>query len=171
MKKPILFSLILGLASTSALAGPHHRDHGFRDKAKVIEVTPIVERYEVPVERDECWQEDVETTRHSNAGLVVGGIIGGVIGHQVGRGKGRKAATVAGSVIGASIGHDADHRNGSHTSYETRHHCRVRTDYVEEERVRGYRVTYRYHGQTYTTEMDRQPGRFIPVRVLVTPVD
>jgi uncharacterized protein YcfJ len=168
MKKTILVPLLLGLASAPALAGPHHQ--GFRDKARVIDVVPIMERVEVPVEREACWQEEVETTRHANAGLVLGGIIGGVIGHQVGRGDSRRVATAAGSIIGAAVGHDADQRAGD-TRYETRHHCRVRTDYVEEERLLGYRVTYRYRGETFTTEMDHEPGRFIPVRVRVTPVD
>lgn len=169
MKKQILFSLILGLAATPLYAGPHHYK-GFHDKAKVVEVDPIYEIVEVPVERESCWTEDVETTEHSSAGTVVGGILGGVIGHQVGHGDRRKIATVAGTVIGAAIGHESDIRNG-HTTYETHERCAVRREYAEEERINGYRVTYRYRGQHYTTVMDHEPGRFIPVRVDVTPVE
>jgi len=168
MKKPIVVSLLLGLVSAPLYADPYH--HGFRDRARVVDVTPIMERVEVPVDREECWQEDVRTTTHDDGGLVLGGIIGGVIGHQVGHGRDRAVATVAGSVIGAAIGHDAD-RGSSTTRVETQNHCRVRTEYEEREQLRAYRVTYRYHGQTYTTEMDHEPGRFIPVRVDVTPVD
>lgn len=168
MKKPILMSLLLGLASTPLYAGPHH--DGFHDQAKVISVTPIMERVEVPVDREACWKEDVETTTQSDAGMVIGGIIGGVLGHQVGHGHQRRVATVAGSAIGAAIGANSDRRNAS-TTYETRDHCEIRTEYVEEERLRAYEVTYRYRGQTFTTEMDHDPGRFIPVRVQVMPLD
>jgi len=168
MKKPILMSLLLGLASTPLYAGQYH--DGFDDKAKVVAVTPIMERVEVPVDRESCWQEDVETTTHSDGGMVLGGIIGGVLGHQVGHGKQRQVATVAGSVIGAAIGADSDSRNTS-TTYETRDRCQVRTEYVEKEQLRAYEVTYRYRGQTFTTEMDHEPGRFIPVRVQVMPLD
>jgi uncharacterized protein YcfJ len=168
-KRWMIVPLLFALASAPLQAGPHHR--GFPDRAKVLAVTPIMERIEVPVEREACWQEEVEIRRHDNAGMVVGGILGGVIGHQVGRGDSRRVATVAGSIIGAAIGHDADHRGGGDARYETRHHCRVETNYVTEERLIAYRVDYRYHGRTYTTEMDRHPGRFLPVRVQVTPVD
>jgi len=169
MKAKILIPLLLGLASAPLYASPYH--HGFEDRARVVAVTPIMERVEVPVEREACWQEEVQTTTHDDSGLVLGGIIGGVIGHNIGHGRDRAAATVAGSVIGAAIGHDADRHAGATTRVETRDRCRVRTEYVEQERLRGYRVSYRYHGQTYTTEMDHEPGRFIPVRVAVTPVD
>lgn len=172
-KRLILIPLIMGLASAPLYAKDHDRHGGFRDKARVVDVAPIMEIVEVPTESRECWTEEVHGTRRgsSGAGMVVGGIIGGVIGHQIGHGEGRKVATVAGSVIGAAVGAESV-RNARPVPYsETEHHCEVRTDYVQEERLLGYQVTYRYHGETYTTEMDHRPGKFIPVRVHVSPVD
>jgi uncharacterized protein YcfJ len=174
MNKPLLLiPVMMGLASSPLSAmgyGPHG---GFRDKAKVVDVRPIIEIVEVPNERRECWTEEVygSRSRNSGAGMIVGGIIGGVIGNQIGRGDGRKVATVAGTVIGAAVGADADRQARSEPYSNTEHHCRVTTDYIQEERLRGYRVTYRYQGQTFTTEMDHDPGKFVPVRVQVTPVD
>lgn len=172
-KRLLLIPLIMGLASAPLYAGDHNRHGGFRDKARVVDVTPIMEIVEVPTERRDCWTEEVHGTHSGNsgAGMIVGGIIGGVIGNQIGRGDGRKVATVAGTVIGAAVGADADRHSRSVPYSNTEHHCQVRTDYVQEERLRGYQVTYRYHGETFTTEMDHHPGKFIPVRVHVTPVD
>lgn len=172
-KSLLLMPLILGLATAPVYAGHHDRHAGFRDQARVVDVTPIMEIVEVPTEHRECWTEEVRGTRRatSGTGMIVGSILGGVIGHQIGRGDERKVATVAGTMIGAAVGADSDRRNARTEPYsDTEHHCRVSTDYVQEEHVRGYRVTYRYHGETFTTEMDHHPGKFIPVRVHVTPV-
>lgn len=49
--------------------------------------------------------------------------------------------------------------------------CRTVTDYVRDERVMGYSVTYRYGGQTYQTRTDYHPGDRIRVRVDVTAVN
>lgn len=172
-KRLLLIPLTLSLASAPLYAMGYDRHGGFRDRARVISSTPIIDIVEVPNEHRECWTEEVYGTRQrrSGAGMIVGSIIGGVIGNQIGRGDGRKVATVAGTVIGAAVGHDADRQARSEPYSNTEHHCRVTTDYIQEERLRGYRVTYRYQGQTFTTEMDHDPGKFLPVRVQVTPVD
>ena len=169
-KRLLLIPLMTGLASGPLYAGEYNRHEGFRDTARVVDVTPIYEMVEVPIERQECWTEEVHGMRggNSGAGMVAGGIIGGVIGNQLGRGDGRRLATVAGTVIGAAVGHDVDRQARIDPSTTTEHHCQVRTDYVREERLRAYTVTYRYHGETFVTEMDHDPGRFIPVRVHVS---
>jgi uncharacterized protein YcfJ len=173
MNKRLLFvPLMMGLASAPLYAGEYHRHGGFNDKAKVVDVTPIYEVVEIPTEREECWTEEVHGTRGSNgAGIVAGSIIGGVIGHQIGRGDGRKLATVAGTVIGAAVGADADRHSRREPYRESERRCQVRTDYVREERLRAYKVTYRYHGETFVTEMDHDPGKFVPVRVQVSLVE
>lgn len=173
-KRLLLIPLMMGLASAPLYAGEYNRHGGFKDKARVVDVTPIYEIVEVPTESRECWTEEVHGTRsrNSGAGMVVGSIIGGVLGHQIGRGDGRKAATVAGTVIGAAVGADADRHSTRIEPYSTsERHCQVRTDYVQEERLRAYRVTYYYHGETFTTEMTRHPGKFVPVRVHVSVLD
>lgn len=170
----LLIPFIYILASAPLYAGDHYRHGGFRDKARVVDVTPIYEIVEIPTEQRECWTEEVSGTRstRSGNGMLVGSIIGGVIGNQIGRGEGRKVATVAGTVIGAAMGADADrHASRTEPYSNTEHHCQVRTDYIQEEQLRSYRVTYRYRGETFTTEMDRHPGKFIPVRVNVSPLD
>ncbi|HEY0720242.1 MAG TPA: glycine zipper 2TM domain-containing protein [Gammaproteobacteria bacterium] len=171
MNKRLLFiPLMMGLASAPLYAGEYHRHGGFQDKARVVEVIPLYEVVEVPRESRDCWTEEVHGTRSgsSGAGMVVGSIIGGVVGHQVGRGDGRKLATVAGTVIGAAVGADADRQARREPYTTSERHCQVRTDYVREERLRAYQVTYRYHGETFVTEMDHHPGKFVPVRVQVS---
>jgi len=39
-----------------------------------------------------------------------------------------------------------------------------------EERISGYDVAYAYGGETYSTVLDYDPGRYVEVRVSVTPV-
>lgn len=139
--------------------------------AKVVDVEPIYERVEVPDVRQECWTEEVAVRNRSRdySAPILGGIIGGVIGNQVSRGRGRPAATIAGSLLGATIGADLRNRNqGYHT--ETIRRCRDVDEYYTEERIVGYRVTYRYRGENYVTRMDRDPGDEIRVRVSVDPI-
>jgi uncharacterized protein YcfJ len=166
MKKLILIPLLVGLVSTPLYAGYPRHEPGeqeiFYDKARVINVKPIVEIVEVPVEDRECWTEEVTGTRHrNNSGA----------GHQVGRGDGKKVATVAGTIIGAAVGNEMGKKQRHQPYAHTEHHCRVSEEYYEEERIRGYQVTYRYGGETFMTEMDRDPGKFLRLRVKLTPID
>ena len=170
-KRLLLITLTMGLASAPLYATEYNRHGGFQDKARVVDVTPIYEMVEVPAERRECWDEEVHGARGGGAGMVAGGIIGGVIGNQLGRGDGRKLATVAGAVIGAAAGAGADQQARRDPYSRTERRCQVHTSYVQEERLRAYQVTYRYHGETFVTEMDHHPGKFVPVRVHVSLID
>ncbi len=175
-------------------------DHGAGyDYARVVDVDPIVRHVRVRTPVRECWEEtrydryddrydDYDRyDRHDRPGrseagaTIAGGIIGGVIGRQFGDGKGRDAMTLVGTLVGAAIGNeranrgrDYDERYDRYGTYErqsrpvTRCETRYRTD--AEERIDGYRVTYRYRGQTYTTRTDYNPGDRIRVRVEVEPV-
>jgi len=49
--------------------------------------------------------------------------------------------------------------------------CRLERAYRSEERLQGYRVTYLYNGQTYTTRTSHDPGNRIRVRVSVSPAE
>jgi uncharacterized protein YcfJ len=105
---------------------------------------------------------------------LVGAVVGGVIGHQFGSGRGNEAATVAGSIIGAAIGNDSAKRRygASHRTTEYARpveRCETRMTSRQEERIDGYRVVYRYHGQKYETRMPYDPGREIRVRVDIRP--
>jgi uncharacterized protein YcfJ len=43
--------------------------------------------------------------------------------------------------------------------------------YDAQTRLTGYRVTYDYRGQSYTTFMRTNPGASLPVRVTVAPIE
>ena len=175
-------AMLLGI-SGSALADHHYRtasnDRAMYDYAEVLSSQPIINYVTVKTPVRECWEEmEYYTVDHgprgTGGGTLLGAVIGSVIGHQVGSGRGNDAATIAGGLIGAAIGNDsARRRNGDNYGVETRGRPveRCKTSYQEhrEERIDGYRVTYRYHGQKYQTEMPHDPGRKIRVRVDVRP--
>lgn len=153
-----------------------HHGHGRHsdDFAKVIDVDPIIEISRTPYTRQQCWDEQAAYSgrdRHDAAGaMILGGIVGGVVGNQVGEGRGRDAATLLGTLVGASIGHDMSGRNAPSTPVVNQR-CRTITQYDENERVAGYRVTYRYRGQTYVTRTDRHPGSMIRVGSMTASYD
>lgn len=150
-------------------------DRAQYDYAKVISAEPIISYVTVTTPVRECWEEmEYYTVDHNRAnrraGTFFGAVIGGVVGHQFGSGSGNDAATVAGSLIGAAIGHDA----ASKSDYVERRavpvkRCETRYRDHREERIDGYRVLYRYHGQKYMTEMPYDPGKRLRVRVDIRP--
>ena len=148
------------------------------DYAKVLSAEPIVRWVDVRRPVRECWQ-DIEyysverPASGTGASTLVGAIVGGVVGHQFGSGRGNDAATVAGTLIGAAIGNDAGRRNHGYVSHEYSRpieRCSTHISQRREQRIDGYRVTYRYKGQTYATRMPYDPGRKIRVRVDIRPV-
>jgi len=173
--KTLLTALMLSVAAT-ATAGPGRWGQGgaLYDYARVVRVEPLVREVRVATPRQECWEETVPVRReahHSATPMILGGIIGGVIGNQMGKGRGKDVATVAGTILGGSIGRDIANENHS-AEYGTvsRERCRTVNEYYTEERVSGYRVTYRYRGEEFTTRMSRDPGERIRVRIRVEPV-
>lgn len=162
-----------GLVAAGCATAGHQSGGVVYDWAEVIEAEPLVDRVRVPVSREVCWDEEVhhrERGRGSTAGTIVGGLIGGLAGHQIGSGSGNTAATVVGTLAGAAVGNRASSGPPRHySSIEER--CRVERDYRTEERLEGYRVTYLYNGQTYTTHTRHDPGSRIRVRVAVSPAE
>ena len=166
--------------SVSGYAHPGARHRGPQyDYARVIRSEPILRYVTVKTPVRECWQE-VEYVAHNRpvpgagASTLVGAVIGGVVGHQFGSGRGNDAATIAGTLIGAAIGNNearrrygADYRTVEYERPVQR--CETRVSERTEQRIEGYRVTYRYNGQRYVTEMPYDPGREIRVRVDVRP--
>jgi uncharacterized protein YcfJ len=149
------------------------------DYARVISSEPIIRYVTVNTPVRECWQETEYYTVErpvpgSGVRTLMGAVVGGVIGHQFGSGRGNDAATVAGTIIGAAIGNDSAKRRygaGHRTTEYSRpvERCETRMTSHEEERIDGYRVVYRYHGQKYETRMPYDPGREIRVRVDIRP--
>lgn len=191
MKRLVITSLF-----ATALLGAQAQT--FTDHARVRSAEPQYENVNVP--RNECsshWINErggrVSTERQDSqqgrqyGGAIVGGLAGGILGHQVGGGSGKDAATALGVVLGAIAGDRLENRdpraqydngqydNGQYDNgrYETaqREVKRCRTVYDTQTRITGYRVTYDYRGQQYTTFMRTNPGNNLPVRVSVDPIE
>ncbi|UTA46492.1 glycine zipper 2TM domain-containing protein [Simiduia sp. 21SJ11W-1] len=160
------------LAFQPAVAGPYER----QDFAKVVSATPIYEQVAYTRPSRECWVETVAYEREhggkskSATPMLLGAVIGGAIGHAVGKND-RRSGTAIGAVLGGSIGNDmGKSRRHSSVEYRDEERCETRQVREYEERLMGYDVTYRYHGETYTTRMDHKPGKRLPVAVSVTPI-
>ena len=193
LKKSISVMTIL-FATTSAMAA-HADDNNngnYQDYARVKNVTPEYQRVNNPqqdcrneylrdssYEGDRGYRGDRSTSDRSYTGTVVGGVAGALLGSRFGKGKGSTAATAVGAIAGAVIGDKVAANGGifaSNDGYRDRDHdnrgrevqrCRTVDHY--ENRLTGYRVVYEYAGRSYTTVMQNQPGRQIPVQVSVVP--
>ncbi len=177
MKRIALASLL-----STTLLGAYAQS--YTDNARVRSAEPVYESVSVP--REECssrWvQEPVRRSGYDRrernyAPAIIGGLAGGVIGHQFGGGAGKDAATALGVVLGAMAGdqhadaHAAARDDGYDDGVRQREVRSCRTVYDNQSRLTGYRVTYEYHGQHYTTMTHSDPGRELPVRVSVAPIE
>ena len=177
--KKLIISLVAMTSSISTVAIAEHRyeDRAFVDYAYVVNSTPVYEYVRVNSPEEQCWNEVVErrsshrASSNNSANALVGAVIGGVIGNQIGKGKGRKAATAAGVLIGAGVGANAgkhdNHHNRRTTTRVVERQCEIVDHYTEHKELTGYRVKYRYNGQTYSTIMDRDPGRKLKLNVSI----
>lgn len=166
-------SVWLGLLAAS-VSLPAMAEHEYEDRARVLSVTPQIERVNSPAQ--ECRTEYVresyyEAPRRSNTGAIVGGIAGGLIGSRFGGGSGRIATAAVGAGLGAIVGDRYDNRDMSYgrERVETRPVERCVTVDHWESITTGYLVNYEYNGRQYSTVTDHDPGRFIPVNVAVRP--
>lgn len=184
LTRSLIVAGAIGAVSLPA-AAKKYRDYSNTtyDHAKVVDVVPVIETFQVNRPVEECWDEQVRRPSHlsgrghyTRTPEILGGIIGAAIGNQFGSGRGKKVATVAGAVLGASVGRDTKYRNrhydraDRHAGYETVQRCEVRESFTTEERVIGFDVAYKYRGNVFHTRMDQDPGDKIKVRVTVDPV-
>lgn len=156
------------------------RDAGY-DYADVVSVEPLFRRVRTTVPRRECWDEEVsvrtrDRNRRSGSSLgsvIAGSVIGGVVGHQFGSGSGNDAATAVGAILGGAIASNRNNDNRGESTVRERvkvvERCETVRETREEERADGYRVTYVYAGNEYTTRTETDPGDKLRVRVAVTP--
>jgi uncharacterized protein YcfJ len=147
---------------------------GYVDTAEVIQAEPQYKLVQVARPVNECWIERVTHANHGHAtyaGPVAGGVIGGVLGNSLARGRGRTVLTVAGALLGASVGHSLSAASHRPPTVANVRRCQTVNRYEQRQHLLGYRVDYRYEGQTFTTRTPGHPGRFIRVRVNVDPVD
>ena len=180
------FKAIVGsiglIFAISGSVEPVYAEQGYTESASryeygtVVESHPIMQIYRHKEPQQQCWDEPVTYQQRRNqsaTGTILGGIIGAAIGNGVGHGRDNKRiGAAAGAVLGASIGNDLSGkgRHGrAHQSIEQR--CRTVYESVEEERIVGYQVKYRYAGHTYTTETAQDPGNSIRLKVTVEPVE
>jgi uncharacterized protein YcfJ len=181
--------LALAIASIGTLLAPGAFAESFTDAARVISVRPVTER--IPISREECWNdrqrgyEERRVTRSDTGatigpGTVLGAVVGGVIGHQFGQSSGgRDRGTAAGAIVGGLVGNqiDRDQQGRPVESVEVervpveRDVQRCRTVNEVREATLGFDVRYEYGGRTFTTRLDRDPGRRLDVRVDVAPIE
>lgn len=153
------------MLTAAALASPSWAQTPSRERGTVISVTPIVEQ--VLVARRVCDDEPVTVRRQpSGAGALFGAIAGGAVGNAIGAGSGRAAATALGVFSGAVIGNNIE-SGGQPTHVQTARRCTTEDAY--EDRTRAYSVVYEYGGREYTTQMRRDPGRYVNVQVQAAP--
>ena len=182
--------LLIGAAGSpsSALAGIGTSSSFSLDQARVVAAEPVYRTvtHSVPVEQCTLVEEPVAPAPRyrSFTGPILGAVIGGAIGNAVGHSKtNKKVGTAVGAVLGGTIGRDVQRRAEQRRAeqyggyghyetarYQTREVCETVYETSEELELDGYDVTYRYAGQIHTTRMDRDPGRYLEVRVRVTPV-
>lgn len=169
-------SLLAAAALASVAVGANAQS--FVDQARVRAADPQYETVQVP--REVCGSQWVQPApvvtapSHNYGGAVIGGVAGGILGRQVGGGSGRDAATAVGAVVGAVVGDRIANRDATPGGYYQAAPQEVRscnTVMEPQNRLTGYRVTYEYRGQQYTTFTREQPGATLPVRVSVTPVE
>ena len=171
--KKITYATIVALG-IGLLPGVSAAGVAFYDKARVVSSTALYETVEVAVPERRCWDQRVRRHRagagDSYTPALAGAIVGGVVGNQFGKGRGKDVMTVAGALLGASVGHDLSRKRGHGRGYRvTERRCETQTRYVEEERLVGYRVEYRYRGRVFTTRTDERPGKHLRIRVNVEP--
>ncbi|MCG8671543.1 MAG: glycine zipper 2TM domain-containing protein [Pseudomonadales bacterium] len=172
INKSIITVFLLALAQVGYSQTNVSYDYG-----TVLSASPITKIISYHEPRQQCWVETVERGGHqeySATGTILGGVIGAAIGNRVGHKKRNKqVGAVAGALLGASIGNDISRRNAPrHGGYsEQVEKCKVVNEYVEEEQVVGYKVSYRYQGETYTTRTQNHPGDTIKLKLSVTPVE
>lgn len=172
MRQMLTVSLVLVAAVNTAYA-----DDEYQDRARVLSVSPQVERVNTP--RQECRTEYVQervyeprVQERSNTGGVIGAVTGGLLGSTIGRGRGRVAAAAVGAGIGAIVGDRVDNstaNNSGREHIETRPVERCYTVDNWSNMTTGYLVQYEYNGHQYSTVMDRDPGPTFPVVVAVRP--
>lgn len=166
--KPLGLAILMATAAVAVQAEP------FIDNARVRNVEPQYERVNVP--REECSRHFVTERRRvgqqdNYGGAVIGGVAGGLLGNQIGKGHGREAATAVGAVVGAITGDRMANRD-RWERYEDvpREVTTCHTVNDVQSHIVGYRVTYEYRGQHFTTLMRENPGSNLRVRVSVDPV-
>jgi uncharacterized protein YcfJ len=160
LKRNLFLPVLAGMATLASAGAAQAQE----ERGRVISSTPVIQQVAVP--REICQNVSVrEPARGSGAGALMGGIAGGAMGNAVGKGNGRAVATAIGIFGGAIMGDRIEGRGPD--TLRTVQECTTQNTY--ENQTVAYNVVYEYAGRQYNMEMDRDPGRYVPV--VVQPVD
>lgn len=151
------FALKTSLAVMTVLGATAHA----QEMGRVLQSTPMYQQVASPQRICDTATVTVPGQK-SGAGAVMGAVAGGAVGNAVGQGTGRALATVIGVVGGAVLGDRIEGSGPSHTQPVTQCH----TQYVYENRLLGYQVTYEYGGRQYQVQWPHDPGSHIPLQVV-----
>ncbi len=147
--------------------------------APVESVQPLVEVVTERIPYETCRTERVRVVeRRPNRGTtmptLVGGLVGGTVGRVIGHNSSHRGLiTGVGAAVGAAVGHNSaidSYGDPSREYYDTEEVCSVEYELRERERSNGYRVSYRFGDNIYTTHTHTEPGQSIPVRVRLEPL-
>ncbi len=123
---------------------------------RVISSTAVVQQVTVP--KQVCTPGQEVESHGSGAGAAIGAIAGGALGQAIGHGNGKAAATglgmLGGAIVGSMIG------SGSRKAPAT---CTTQNTF--ESRTVAYNVLYEYAGKQYQTQMDKDPGAWVPLQI------
>jgi len=169
MNNSLLAGVIVGAVVVTAIgayASTQVDMNPWQDYADVIAVEPgfTTNRVARQVCHEEAVTQQVPVKDEKRiAGTAIGAVIGGVLGNQVGDGDGQKLATAAGAVAGGYAGNKVQKRMQEGNT-ETALEQRCETVYDSNKVPAGYQVTYLLDGKQGVVQMDRDPGKRIPVK-------
>ena len=174
----LLLAMFSSIASASPGKGGHHNNNRYKNHnhhpatyARVIFVKPIYKTVRLSRPQTRCVTHiphqagNAVVQNQSPDRLVMGGILGGLVGHELGNDRNRAFTTMAGIVIGSAIANDMANTNYRSNNYRPDHHqvCRQQTRFIEQQKIVGYKVKYRYRGQIFVTQTRHHPGQKISV--------
>lgn len=151
--------------------------------AKVIDVQPVTETVQIPVDQQVCREQPVQrrvAEYRSPGPAIFGAILGGVIGNQLsrghrhghGHGNNRAAATFVGAAIGSMVARDVQYSKYPPKYYTSNVQiCSTETSWRSEVQVVAWDVSWEYRGRIYHSRMDEPPGDRIRVRISVVAVN
>lgn len=176
MKRLSLLLLAAAAAAPALAQSSAQTDPVVVELARVHSSTPVYADVQVP--RTECTTQTVaaETPApHDKRNLVgagLGAVAGGLVGHTVGGGDGKTAATAVGAVAGALVGNDLAKRSANGQAERAPAEVQnCKTVKETQNRLVGYRVQYEYGGRKFESIVRSDPGKTLPVRLSVAPVD
>ena len=169
----VVFSPIVSASPENHHFNTRHKEnmHHSAGYARVIFVKPVYKTVRVSRPQVKC----VNHSPYQSGGTVIhygspeqavmGGLIGGIVGHQLGNNRNRAFTTMAGVVIGSTIANNMTGASYSVSQYrrDSHQHCRQQTLIIEQQKIVGYKVKYRYRGKIYVTKTRHHPGDRFPI--------